>query len=505
MSAFGKRGGMSGGSRPNFGVAKPMKGTPGSAKPESEAPEGGDQFPPIDDLAPVLDSNGGTPLDALDRLTARQNGSGEAASLKAEGFEASVHRIKEQVLPRLLERVDPEAAATLSKDELAEEFRPIISEVLAELKINLNRREQFALEKVLVDELLGLGPLEELLSDPSISDIMVNGPDQCFVERKGKLELASVQFRDEEHLFQIAQRIVNKVGRRVDQTSPLADARLQDGSRVNVIIPPLSLRGTAISIRKFSEKPITLDMMKGFGSMSEKMATVLKIAGASRMNVVISGGTGSGKTTMLNAMSKMIDPGERVITIEDAAELRLQQPHWLPLETRPPNLEGQGAITIRDLVINALRMRPDRIILGEIRGQECFDLLAAMNTGHDGSMATLHSNSPRECLARMENMVMMGDIKIPKEAISRQIADSVDLIVQVKRLRDGSRRTTNITEVIGMEGEVIVTQELFKFEYLDESSDGKILGEYRSMGLRPYSLEKAKQYGFDQPYLEACL
>jgi pilus assembly protein CpaF len=504
MSAFGKRSGGSGGGRPSFGVAKPMKGGGTGLTPMGSEP-GGDQFPPLEELDPVVDTPSGPPIGAMDRLNTRMNTANEPGSSKQEGFEASVHRIKEQVLPRLLERVDPEAAATLSKDELAEEFRPIIGEVLAELKITLNRREQFALEKVLVDELLGLGPLEELLSDPSITDIMVNGPDQTFVERKGKLELAQIQFRDEEHLFQIAQRIVNKVGRRVDQTSPLADARLQDGSRVNVIIPPLSLRGTAISIRKFSEKPITLDMMKNFGSMSDKMATCLKIAGASRMNVVISGGTGSGKTTMLNALSKMIDPGERVITIEDAAELRLQQPHWLPLETRPPNLEGQGAITIRDLVINALRMRPDRIILGEIRGQECFDLLAAMNTGHDGSMATLHSNSPRECLARMENMVMMGDIKIPKEAISRQIADSVDLIVQVKRLRDGSRRTTNITEVIGMEGEVIVTQELFKFEYLDESADGKILGEYRSMGLRPYSLDKAKQFGFDQPYLEACL
>jgi pilus assembly protein CpaF len=513
MNAFGKRNGLGGGNqRPQFGVARPMKSGPGAAAAKAPVDiDGGDQFPPIDELdespeAVVPDApSGGQHLGAMDRLTARQNGSGEAASSKQEGFEASVHKIKEQVLPRLLERVDPEAAATLGKDELAEEFRPIISEVLTELKINLNRREQFALEKVLVDELLGLGPLEELLADPAISDIMVNGPEQTFIERKGKLELAKIQFRDEEHLFQIAQRIVNKVGRRVDQTTPLADARLQDGSRVNVIIPPLSLRGTAISIRKFSEKPITLDMMKGFGSMSEKMATVLKIAGASRMNVIISGGTGSGKTTMLNALSKMIDPGERVITIEDAAELRLQQPHWLPLETRPANLEGQGAITIRDLVINALRMRPDRIILGEIRGSECFDLLAAMNTGHDGSCATLHSNSPRECLARMENMVMMSDIKIPKEAISRQIADSVDLIVQVKRLRDGSRRTTNITEVIGMEGDVIVTQELFKFEYLDESADGKIIGEYRSMGLRPYTLDKAKQFGFDQPYLEACL
>src|SRR5690349_1855207 len=498
MSAFGKRGGV-GGQRPSFGVARPMQGGVPAPAPSAPRETPGDPFP-VADAEPVA-----PPMDALQRLAERQAASGEAGQSKVEGFESSVHRIKEQVLPRLLERVDPEAAASLSKNELAEEFSPIIGEVLAELKITLNRREQFALEKVLIDELLGLGPLEELLADPDVSDIMVNGPQQTYIEKKGRLEIAPIQFRDEEHLFQIAQRIVNQVGRRVDQTTPLADARLKDGSRVNVIVPPLSLRGTAISIRKFSEKPITIDMLRDFGSMSDKMATALKIAGACRMNIVISGGTGSGKATMLNALSKMIDPGERVLTIEDAAELRLQQPHWLPLETRPPNLEGQGAITIRDLVINALRMRPDRIILGEIRGQECFDLLAAMNTGHDGSMATLHSNSPRECLARMENMVMMSDIKVPKEAISRQIADSVDLIVQVKRLRDGSRRTTNITEVIGMEGDVIVTQELFKFEYMDETADGKILGEYRSMGLRPYTLEKAKQFGFDQPYLEACL
>jgi pilus assembly protein CpaF len=502
MSAFGRRSGSGGGNsgsgpRPAFGVARPM-----------HSPEpGGTQFPPLDSVPlPGAETDApAAPIDAMARLASRQDGSGDAAASKAEGFDASVHKIKEPVLPRLLERVDPEAAATLSKDELAEEFRPIIGEVLAELKINLNRREQFALEKVLVDELLGYGPLEELLNDPDISDIMVNGPEQTFIEKKGKLVIANIQFRDEQHLFQIAQRIVNKVGRRVDQTTPLADARLADGSRVNVIVPPLSLRGTAISIRKFSAKPLTLDMMAGFGSMSPKMATALKIAGASRFNIVISGGTGSGKTTMLNALSKMIDPGERVLTIEDAAELRLQQPHWLPLETRPPNLEGQGEISIRDLVKNALRMRPDRIILGEIRGSECFDMLSAMNTGHDGSMCTLHSNSPREALARMENMVMMSDIKVPKEAISRQIADSVDMIIQVKRLRDGSRRVTNITEVIGMEGPVIVTQELFKFEYLDEGADGKIMGEYRAMGLRPYTLDKAKQYGFDQPYLEACL
>ncbi len=507
MSAFGRRSGVGNGQpvRPAFGVARPMQGS-GPARPE---PMGGDQFPPLDTLPMpgeiASETAGGTATDAMQRLADRQAASGEAGSSRTEGFESSIHKIKEQVLPRLLERVDPEAAATLGKDELAEEFRPIIGEVLAELKLTLNRREQFALEKVLVDELLGLGPLEELLADPTVSDIMVNGPDQTYIEQKGKLVIAPIQFRDEEHLFQIAQRIVNSVGRRVDQTTPLADARLKDGSRVNVIVPPLSLKGTAISIRKFSAKPITLDMMAGFGSMSPKMATALKIAGACRFNVVISGGTGSGKTTMLNALSKMIDPGERVLTIEDAAELRLQQPHWLPLETRPANLEGQGEISIRDLVKNALRMRPDRIILGEIRGSECFDMLAAMNTGHDGSMCTLHANSPREALARMENMVMMSDIKVPKEAISRQIADSVELIIQVKRLRDGSRRVTNVTEVIGMEGSVIVTQELFKFEYLDESADGKIIGEYRSMGLRPYTLEKAKQFGFADAYLEACL
>lgn len=520
MSAFGKKGGAGGmrpGAKPAFGVARPMKGGSGS---KSDDDDGGDQFPPLPreganepaGEAPPKPSGGGSggggrggsTADAMERLSERMNAV-NASESEAGGFEASVHKIKEQVLPRLLERVDPEAAATLSKEELSEEFRPIIMEVLAELKVTLNRREQFALEKVLIDELLGFGPLEELLNDPDVSDIMVNGPDQTYIEKKGKLIIAPIRFRDEQHLFQIAQRIVNQVGRRVDQTTPLADARLKDGSRVNVIVPPLSLRGTAISIRKFSEKPITLDMLKEFGSMSEKMCTALKIAGATRMNIVISGGTGSGKTTMLNALSKMIDPGERVLTIEDAAELRLQQPHWLPLETRPPNLEGQGAITIGDLVKNALRMRPDRIILGEIRGAECFDLLAAMNTGHDGSMCTLHANSPRECLGRMENMILMGDIKIPKEAISRQIAESVDLIVQVKRLRDGSRRTTNITEVIGMEGDVIVTQELFKFEYLDESEDGKIMGEFRSSGLRPYTLEKARQFGFDQAYLEACL
>jgi pilus assembly protein CpaF len=509
MAGFGRRPGIGTGLAQARGGGFGRSGMP-ERGPESESPG---MVPVEPNAAPANDSQAAPapaaptgPDDPMARLAERTNNNAESFGQKSgDGYENGIHRIKEQVLPRLLERIDPEAAAQLNREELSVEFRPIIMEVLAELRITLNRREQFALEKVMVDELLGLGPLEELLTDPLVTDIMVNGPFQIYVERKGKLELTSVTFRDEEHCFQIAQRIVNRVGRRVDQTSPLADARLEDGSRVNVIVPPLSLKGTGISIRKFSNKPITLDMMAKTNNLSDQMATVLKIAGACRLNIVISGGTGSGKTTLLNALSKMIDPGERVITIEDAAELKLQQPHVLTLETRPANLEGEGAITIGDLVINALRMRPDRIILGEIRGKECFDLLQAMNTGHDGSMATLHANSPREALSRMENMVLMSDIKVPKSAISRQIADSVDMIVQIKRMRDGMRRITSIVEVVGMEGEVIVTQELFKFHYKDEGEDGKIIGEYRSMGLRPHTVEKARAFGFDKPYLEACL
>jgi pilus assembly protein CpaF len=491
--SFGRKtnGGIGAGlarTRPTFGVA----GMPTALEGQLAG-----AAPPNDDEVAAQN------LDPMAKLLERERA--ETVGPTGDSYENTIHAIKEQVLPRLLERIDPEAAAALSREELSEEFRPITSEVLAELRISLNRREQFALEKVLIDELLGLGPLEELVNDSSISDILINGPKQIYIERKGKLELTNISFRNEEHLFQIAQRICNSVGRRVDQTSPLADARLEDGSRVNVIIPPLSLKGTAISIRKFSAKPITLDMMAKGGNCSQDMANVMKIASACRLNIVISGGTGSGKTTLLNALSKMIDPGERVITIEDAAELRLQQPHVLTLETRPANLEGDGAITIRDLVVNALRMRPDRIILGEIRGQECFDMLQAMNTGHDGSMCTLHSNSPREALARMENMVMMSNLKVPKSSISKQIADSVDMIVQIKRMRDGGRRITSITEICGMEGDVIITQELFKFEYDDESGEGKIIGTFKSQGLRPFTTNKIRMFGYDKPYVEACI
>ena len=413
--------------------------------------------------------------------------------------------LKSRLHDMLLTRLNLAVIEKVELTELRREAAGLIGEFLAAKNRPMRSEDFKRIVDELLNEVLGLGPLEPLLADPTINDILVNGHETVYVERSGVLELSRARFRDEKHLLRIIEKIVNRVGRRIDESNPWVDARLEDGSRVNAIIRPCAIDGPSMSIRKFSRSPLTMKRLVETGSLSPQAAQLLQGLVKARMNILISGGTGSGKTTMLNAMSASISPLERIVTIEDAAELRLQQPHWLPLETRPANLEGNGAIHMGDLVKNALRMRPDRIIMGEVRGAECFDLLAAMNTGHDGSMCTLHSNSPRECLGRMENMVLMGDIKIPKEAISKQIADSVDLIVQIKRLRDGSRRVTNVTEVIGMEGDVIVTQELFKFEYLDEDKDGKIIGEYRSMGLRPYTLEKARQYGFDQPYLEACL
>lgn len=411
-------------------------------------------------------------------------------------------RIKDQVLPRILERVDAKAAAMLGREELMHEFAPVTQEVLAELKIMLNRREGHALDKLIIDELFGFGPLEPLLADPDISDIMVNGPEMVFIESAGKISRTEVRFRDEDHVFQVAQRMCNRVGRRIDQTRPYADARLEDGSRVNIIIPPLSLKGTAISIRKFSRNPLTFETMVASGSMSPQMAMLLKVAAACRCNVVISGGTGSGKTTLLNAMSRLINPGERIVTIEDAAELQLQQPHVLPLETRPPTIEGEGQVTIRDLLINALRMRPDRIILGEVRGSEALDMLQAMNTGHDGSMCTLHANRPREAITRLENMVLMAGVSQPPRAIRQQIADAVDIIIQVSRMRDGKRRVTSITEIVGMEGDVVVTQDLFRFDYRDEDHEGVIQGDFVHTGVRPYFAEKARQFNLERALME---
>nr|WP_194213838.1 CpaF family protein [Kordiimonas pumila] len=410
---------------------------------------------------------------------------------------------KNRIQNMLMEHIDPAAAAELPRPELAEQVGEVVGELLVQEKINLNLKEQRDLVSLLLDDMLGLGPLEPLLADESISDIMVNGPTQVYVEQHGKLTLTDVTFRNNQHLMNVAQRIVTAVGRRVDETSPICDARLLDGSRVNVIAPPLAIDGASISIRKFKKDKITLDKMLEFKSISPPLGKLLKIAGACRLNILISGGTGSGKTTMLNALSRMVDKGERVVTIEDAAELQLQQPHVVRLETRPPNLEGQGEITMRDLVKNALRMRPDRIILGEIRGGEAIDMLQAMNTGHDGSMGTLHANRPREALTRLENMVNMAGLHLPPKAIREQIASSLDLIVQVQRMRDGGRRTTHVTEVVGMEGDVITTQDLFKYEFTGEDESGRLIGDFVSTGVRPHFLTKAAYFGLERALMEA--
>lgn len=415
----------------------------------------------------------------------------------------NVEFAKSKIQQVLLERIDTSAAANLPREQLRKEIFPITNEILAEQRLQLNATEREELIEQMLDDMLGLGPLEPLLGDETVTDIMVNGPKQIYVERKGKLELTEAQFRDNSHAMSVAQRIVTAVGRRVDESTPLVDARLKDGSRVNIIIPPLAIDGCSMSIRKFSKKKISLDVMEKQQNISPAMATVLRIAGRSRLNVVISGGTGSGKTTLLNALSQTIDPGERIVTVEDAAELQLQQPHVVRLETRPPNLEGEGEVTMRDLVKNSLRMRPDRIILGEVRGPEALDMLQAMNTGHDGSFATCHANRPREALMRLENMVGMAGMNLPSKAVKQQIASAVHMIVQISRMRDGMRRITYISEIVGMEGEVVTMQDLFTFQFRGEDENGKIMGDFVCTGVRPNFLSRAAYYGLDKELMEA--
>ncbi len=414
-----------------------------------------------------------------------------------------VEAAKAAIQPLILERMDVAAAVNMPRTTFEARLAGWVRELLTSNKIQLNFTEQCALVEALVADMLGLGPLEPLLADETISDIMVNGPKQVYVERRGKLELTDATFRDEPHLMNVCTKIVTRIGRRVDELHPLVDARLPDGSRVNIIISPLALDGAMISIRKFSKKTITLDLMVANSSISPAMATVLKVAVRCRLNILISGGTGSGKTTLLNALSQMIDRTERTVTIEDAAELQLQQPHVGRLETRPANLEGTGEITMRDLLKNALRMRPDRIIIGECRGEEAFDMLQAMNTGHDGSMSTIHANNPRDALTRLENMIGMTAANLPSRAIRSQIASAVQLVCQVNRMRDGQRRVTHITEVVGMEGEVITTHDLFTFKFQSEGSDGKLRGSFQSTGIRPFFLPRAEDYGLDKTLLEA--
>jgi pilus assembly protein CpaF len=412
-------------------------------------------------------------------------------------------QVKQQVMPLLMQRIDISVASSLGPDELRSQIAEIVEQIIVDLRIQLNASELRSIVRLLVDDMVGLGPLEPLLNDESVTDIMVNGPYQVYVERRGKLELTDVVFRDDPHVLHVATRIVTEVGRRVDESTPLVDARLKDGSRVNIIIPPLAIDGPTIAIRKFSKKEITLDVMAKQGNASADMATVLKIAGRARLNILISGGTGSGKTTLLNAMSRMIDHGERTVTIEDAAELQLQQPHVVRLETRPANIEGEGEITIRHLLKNALRMRPDRIIVGEIRGEEAIDMLQAMNTGHDGSMGTIHANTPRDALTRLENMVAMSGFKLPAEAVREQIQSAVHLIVQVSRMRDGRRRITQVTEITGMEGDVVTTQNLFRYVYDGENADGTLAGRFECSNLRPHFMPRAEYFGLGNRLLEA--
>jgi len=429
---------------------------------------------------------------------------GDAADKSASHLSRSkVDQARRLVQAGIMARIDIAAAVSLPRHELVRQLEGLVAELLVENRIQLNRPEQADLVYQLVNEMMGLGPLEPLLEDETITDIMINGPKQVYVERGGKLGITSVTFEDNAHLLNICNRIVSRIGRRVDEASPICDARLLDGSRVNIIIPPLAIDGASVSIRKFGKRQIGFDQMVQQGNISPAMATVMRVAARCRLNLVVSGGTGSGKTTLLNALSGMIDNGERVVTIEDAAELRMQQPHVVRLETRPANLEGNGEVTMRDLVKNALRMRPDRIILGEVRGPEAIDLLQAMNTGHDGSMGTLHANRPREALTRLENMVTMGVSNLPPKAIRSQIAGSLQMILQISRMRDGVRRITHITEVMGMEGDVVITQDLFTYEFKGESTDGKLHGVFKSSGLRPHFLPRAAYYGLDKVLMEA--
>ncbi|MCH2168412.1 MAG: CpaF family protein, partial [Oceanicola sp.] len=400
---------------------------------------------------------------------------------------------------RLLDNLNLAALDSASPDDLRQEIADISNEALAEMSIVLNKDERTTLFHDLYDEVTGLGPLETLLRDDAVNDILVNGPHQVFVERAGKLQLSSVTFKDERHLLRIIDKIVSAVGRRVDESNPYVDARLADGSRFNAMVPPVAVDGSLVSIRKFKKDKLGIDDLVSFGAFSDEMAAYLQAAVACRLNVIVSGGTGSGKTTTLNALSSFIDDSERILTIEDTAELQLQQTHVGRMESRPPNVEGRGAVTQRDCLKNALRMRPDRIIVGETRGEEVIDMLQAMNTGHDGSMTTIHANSARDAVSRLENMVAMAGIEMPLKAIRSQISSAVNLFVQASRLQDGSRRMTSITEITGMEGEVISMQEIFRYERLGLEPNGKIIGRFNATGVRSHYSTRFKQWGYDLP------
>ncbi|MEZ5786375.1 MAG: CpaF family protein [Xanthobacteraceae bacterium] len=417
----------------------------------------------------------------------------------------SYYATKSAIFGALIEAIDLAQLARLDAESAREEIRDIVNEIIAIKNIVMSIAEQEELLDDICNDVLGYGPLEPLLARDDIADVMVNGSGTVYIEVNGKIQLTGIRFRDNQQLLNICQRIVSQVGRRVDEASPICDARLPDGSRVNVIVPPLSIDGPALTIRKFKKDKLTLEQLVRFGSITPEGAEILKIIGRCRVNTLVSGGTGSGKTTLLNCLTRFIDDDERIITCEDAAELQLQQPHVVRLETRPPNLEGEGQITMRDLVRNCLRMRPERIIVGEVRGPEAFDLLQAMNTGHDGSLGTLHANNPREALSRLESMITMGGFSLPSRTIREMVCASVDVVVQAARLRDGSRKITHITEVMGLEGDVIITQDLFVYDLLGEDANGRLLGRHRSTGIgRPRFWERARYFN-EEKRLAAAL
>ena len=430
----------------------------------------------------------------------------DAEEIEGEGDSISTIRLqrsRNRIWLDLRDGIDLKALARMDSKAAREEVYSAVEEIARFRNLDLTPAELQSIAKECADDMLGFGPLEELLEMDGIADIMINGPDTIYIELGGKIQKSQIKFRDNQHLTTICQRIVGAIGRRVDEASPICDARLPDGSRVNVIIPPLAVDGSCMTIRKFTKDKLTLDKLVDFGSMTPSCAKLIMAIGRCRVNVLVSGGTGSGKTTMLNCLTRYIEQGERVITCEDACELQLQQPHVVRLETRPPNLEGVGEVTMRDLVKNCLRMRPERIIVGEVRGPEAFDLLQAMNTGHDGSMGTVHANNPREALSRMENMIAMGGLNLPQQAVREQIAGAVQVIIQVQRLRDGSRKTTHVTEITGMEGEVVTMQDLFVLDIEGEDEDGKLITKHRSTGLRPKFFDNARQFGVDQLVLDA--
>ncbi len=470
-------------------ATKPVAAAPVPAAPKAAAPKPAAKTPPP---APKEQPKPA----ALKPPPAAEH---EERITKVNDRSEEYYATKTTIFNALIDTIDLGQLAQLDQESAREEIRDIVVEIIAIKNVVMSISEQEHLLDDICNDVLGYGPLEPLLARDDIADIMVNGADTCYIEVDGKIERTNIRFRDNAQLMNICQRIVSQVGRRVDDASPICDARLLDGSRVNVIAPPLSIDGPALTIRKFKKDKLKLQDLVNFKSISEAGAEILRIVGHSRCNVLISGGTGSGKTTLLNCLTGFIEPSERVITCEDSAELQLQQPHVVRLETRPPNIEGSGEITMRDLVKNCLRMRPERIIVGEVRGPEAFDLLQAMNTGHDGSMGTLHANSPREALSRVESMITMGGFSLPAKTIREMIVGSVDVVVQASRLRDGSRRIMCVTEVMGLEGDTIVLQDILKYEIEGESDDGKIVGRHRGTGIgRPKFWERAQYYNLER-------